>query len=681
MKHSRNKTEKNRFIFRKWARKRYALFSVLKTEVKICVIPVIYCLSLPVLSIAAEPDSTIVHYGLDEIEISASRAPSIFPENTRVLYVIDKAEIEQSPATSIQDLLKQVASVDVRQRGAEGVQADISIRGGTFDQTLILLNGINMTDPQTGHHNLNLPVSLSQIERIEVLEGPAARIYGPNAFSGAINIITLQPRGNRLSAQADAGSFNYFNFGVSANFCTGKGNHLLTANRKSSSGYTENTDFEISDLFYTGQAITPKGNLQVQAGVGEKGFGANSFYTPVYPNQYEQVRTMFSSARWISNSKFHVTPAIYWRRHFDTFMLFRDHSPDLYKNHNFHRTDLWGVNLNTWMIWKGGKTSLGTEYRTENILSNVLGEPLDLPVNGHKNNILYTHSKTRNITSLFLEHALYLNNWVINFGIMANHISGNHLGWNFFPGVDVSYQIRQSLRLVASWNSSLRMPTFTDLYYSSPTNIGNPDLKPEKSETMEGGFKIRTEKIRGHLILFSRLGKNTIDWIRTTENEPWQSMNHTKIHSKGAEFTLQVMPENNQNTKQQSSYQISYLFNVLNKKETPYISHYVLDNLKHKLTVSVTQPISGHLSAGIGFTFQDRAGSFTLYETDNPPRETPYPPFWLADVKVLYHLNKFQFFVSANNLLNKEYFDLGNVPQPGRWMKAGVSFNLNFDNE
>jgi len=149
-------------------------------------------------------------YDLDEIEVSAQRSPALYSQVARIVSVIERKEIEASPAQSVQDLLEYVAGIDVRQRGAEGVQADVSIRGGTFDQTLILLNGINITDPQTGHHNLNIPVSLSQIERIEILEGPAARVYGPNAFSGAINIVTLQNDSKSVRLQLSGGSFGYF---------------------------------------------------------------------------------------------------------------------------------------------------------------------------------------------------------------------------------------------------------------------------------------------------------------------------------------------------------------------------------------------------------------------------------------------------------------------------------------
>jgi vitamin B12 transporter len=667
--------KKDLFSFKAWGRKRYSLFVVIKKVVKICVLPVTYFLSLPVISVAVESDSSMIRIDLEEIEVSASGAPAVLMEKTRVLHIIGKRDIERLPAGSVQDILKYLASVDVRQRGAEGVQADISIRGGSFDQTLILLNGINITDPQTGHHNLNLPVSLSQIERIEVLEGPAARIYGPNAFSGAINIVTRDPSGKGLSAQLEGGSYGFFNSGASGSLSAGKTNHLFAGSRSCSKGYIKNTDFKISTLFYSGNLLSEKGKFLVQAGASGKGFGANSFYTPKYPNQYERTQTLFLSAKWVSSSKYHLTPAIYGRRHFDTFMLFRDNAPEWYGNHNFHRTDVWGAALSSWFLREGGKTSLGTEFRSENILSNVLGEILNVPVRVPKEDIFYTHAKTRNTASFYFEHVWYLNRFICNAGAMANHISGGKGDWNFFPGISLSYQVSPPVTMVASWNNSLRMPTFTDLYYSGPTNTGNPDLKPEKSETLEGGFKFRTRRIQGHLMVFSRSGKNTIDWIKSPGEEKWKSMNHAEMHSKGAIIGLQADPLKKRNTKWPVRLQVSYLFNKLNKKGTSYISYYILDNLRHKLTASISQTLPGNLSAGIVIVFQDREGSYTSFKNGWPQVEVPYHPFWLADAKVSYRHQMFQFFITAKNLFNREYFDLGNVPQPGRWMKAGISIN------
>ncbi len=388
-------------FFSKWRRKNYSVFRTLKRVVVISVLATTYLLSVPVVTIAVEKDTTEVkmEYDLDEIEVSAQRSPALYSQVARIVSVIERKEIESAPVQSVQDLLEYVAGVDVRQRGAEGVQADVSIRGGTFDQTLILLNGINITDPQTGHHNLNIPLSLSQIERIEILEGPAARVYGPNAFSGAINIVTRQPDVNLLNLQLSAGSFGYFDADLSISFKTGKLQNSLSLNKKLSDGYIENTDFDISNLFYSNQLITRKGEMSFQLGFSDKGFGANSFYTPKYPNQYEETKSLISSVKWVSNSKFHLTPVVYWRRHQDRFELFRDNPPSWYATHNYHLTNTYGGNLNSWVQSKFGKSAFGIEFRSEIILSNVLGEELDSPVEVPGEDAEFTKSKTRNYIS------------------------------------------------------------------------------------------------------------------------------------------------------------------------------------------------------------------------------------------------------------------------------------------
>ena len=137
-------------------------------------------------------------YELDEVVFTAGRTPIEAQQAARIVTVITKSEIERAPAQNLNDLLRYIAGVDIRQRGPLGAQADISIRGGTFDQTLILLNGGNITDPQTGHHNLDLPIDVESIERIEILQGPSAKSFGPNAFNGAINIITGNTKSNHI---------------------------------------------------------------------------------------------------------------------------------------------------------------------------------------------------------------------------------------------------------------------------------------------------------------------------------------------------------------------------------------------------------------------------------------------------------------------------------------------------
>lgn len=665
-------------VFRKWGRRNYSLFSTLKKTVNISVLSVTYLLAVPAAVSALPRDTAEVkmQYDLDEVEVTASRVPVLYSEVARVLSVIEAQEIERMPAESVQDLLEYVTGVDIRQRGAEGVQADISIRGGTFDQLLILLNGINMTDPQTGHHNLNLPVSLSDIERIEILEGPAARIYGPNAFSGAINIITRKPVGTSVSAQLSAGSYGWYNSELSTSFRTGSMGHLLSAGKKGADGYSANTDFGSVHAFYTGEWSSGSGKLLLQGGITEKGFGANSFYTPVYPNQYENVGALFGAARYETQGKVNTSTSVYWRRHNDTFKLFRDEAPDWYTNHNYHRTDVWGADVNSWFIWAGGKSSFGAGFRRESILSNVLGELMSERKDVPGKDIFYTHSKERSIASVFAEHGVFHDRWSLAAGIMANYISDNSTGINIFPGVDISYNLSEPLKLYASWNTSLRMPTFTDLYYSGPTNKGNPLLKPERSSAFEGGLKFNQQNLKGHVVLFHRTGKNLIDWVKDEDDELWSSMNHTKITSRGAELRLVYLPRGSSGSILPDKIEAGYLYNSQVKDEGTRISYYVLDNLRHKMSASVNKQLLKRLLVDLRFLFQDREGTFSFYDGHEFSAEKAYEPFMTVDAKLSYRFPKVNLFVSANNIFDTNYYDIGNIPQPGRWLKAGISVSL-----
>src|SRR5690606_26206287 len=177
---------------------------------------------------------------LNEVTIQGNRIQIPFSRQNRDITILDQAIIASLPVKSVNELLYYVAGLDVRQRGPWGTQADIRIDGGTFDQTLVLLNGVKITDPQTGHNMMNIPVSLNTINRIEVLKGAAARVYGINALNGAINIITKQSAENTLNAHLYAGSsfekdtsnqklYGGYGLDIVASFAGKKMNHLLSA--------------------------------------------------------------------------------------------------------------------------------------------------------------------------------------------------------------------------------------------------------------------------------------------------------------------------------------------------------------------------------------------------------------------------------------------------------------------
>lgn len=662
------------FTFKRWGRKSYSLFSVIKKPVRIGVLLAVYTtVSNPEYGFA-QTDTTKVsmEYNLDEVKVSAQRAPVTFSQVARIVSVISREEIEAAPVQSIQELLEYALSVDVRQRGVHGVQADISVRGGSFDQTLILLNGINISDPQTGHHSLDLPVSLKNIQRIEILEGPAARVFGPNAFSGAINIITGSWGNTNVKVDVSAGQHQLFDGNISGNLNTGSLHQFMAFNRISSDGYINNTDFKTWNGFYQSRLDTKPGTLDFQVGHTNKAFGANSFYSATYPNQFEETKTTFASVKYETGTKLHYNPSVYWRRHQDRFELFRDNPASWYKGHNYHLTDVFGSNINAWFSSILGKTAFGAEIRTENVWSNVLGETLTSPiaVPGEEGQF-FTKSYSRTTISYFAEHSVYLEKLTFSGGAMTNWISDLGFGWNIYPGLDAAYSFSEHYKISGSVNSTLRMPTFTDLFYNGPTNIGNPDLKPEKSVTYEGSIRINYTGFSGHAGMYHRRGKNLIDWVRENETEKWQPQNLTRINSTGLEFNGTFFPEKIwKKSFPITKIGLNYSYTTLDKEKDYFFSNYVLDNLKHKFDAELDHKIWGKLKGSWRVTYQDRNGMRTQTES--------YKPFWLVNTRIMWKTPSTEIYAMASNLFNTKYYDMGPVEQPGRWISFGISHQINF---
>ncbi len=658
--------------FRRWENKSYSIFTSLKATVKIGIISASYImLATPALTFAQQPDTVAIgkNIEMDEVVISSPMAASTYSEVTRAVTVITNDEFSQLPVTTLQELLENVPSVDIRNRGGHGVQADLMIRGGSFDQVSILLNGINITDPQTGHHNLNIPIDLESIERIEILQGPGARVYGPGTYSGAINIITTPKNKNFARLSAKAGENGLLKSSASAAIEENKTDLFVAASTAKSDGYISNTDFNTYNLFAHANVAGNNSSLNIQTGYKDKAFGAQSFYTPKFPEQFEKTGTLFSSASFTKNIKgLSLSPSVYVRNHTDRFELFRYDSPNWYNGHNYHKTWVWGGKLQLSSINRVGRTRVGTEIRNESIYSNVLGNPLSSPkhIRGFTDTS-YTHGASRRTFNFFADHTFYLDRLIISTGgLIANN---NRFGTNWNIGIDASFRLLKRTNIVVSFNNAIRYPTFTDLYYSGPTNQGNPNLTPEKAENYEIGIKHKGTRLRANVSLFHRKGTDVIDWVKNPGDEQWVTMNHTMLYTTGIEYFTQL------NTKGIipliNHISAGYHYMQSDKSSDNLLSYYALDYLKHKATAGLNHSVWKKMSVSWSVTYQSRAGTYTSYPSQI---EKSYDPFMLINMRVKWSNNKIDAYVDVHNLANKAYIDIGNIPQPQRWISLGVSF-------
>lgn len=666
--------------FKKWSGDKWAVFNTLHREIKIGILAAVYFTTLGYHQTLAntESDSISSKITLNEIQVSGKRAPGIYQETGRQIAVISREQIEKLPAQSIQGLLRTALGVDIRERGPLGMQADISMRGGSFDQVMILLNGINVTDPQTGHYGLNLPVDLASVERIEILRGPAARVHGPNAFDGAINFVTKSGSENKVSAQLTAGDHGLYNLHAGLSHRKGAFGNYFSAQKGASDGYIDNTDFDILNLYYRGQVTREQSKFSLQLGYNDKSYGANSFYSASYPNQFDANRTLFAAASMESSGLIRIRSDVYWRRHHDRFELFRNYigAASWYTGHNYHLSETAGASLNATTSWSLGTTSLGAELRSESIWSNVLGLPMDKPLDvPGENEGQFTRSFNRTNFSVFAEHNIYFGRFDLSGGVLINRHSNSGYGVDWYPGIDLSYRLTTLLKWTASYNRSLRMPTFTDLFYSGPTNVGNPNLKPERAETYETAFRLRNETYSASVGGFYRIGRDLIDWGRIPGETVYTTSNINRVEALGTEAAADLLLSElipGQTLLKSLSVNYSYVWQDKVSDEG-YESYYVLDHLRQKLNISLIHGLGlPNVDIYWNIQYRDRAGYFT----GSDGTRVDHTPFWLTDLRVSWNKGNYGLYAEASNLFDATYSDLSELRQPGLWLKLGARIEL-----
>lgn len=680
------KTERQRsnysVRFRHFSNCPFAVFRTLNAQISIGVLAVatLTFANVEVVSAQTENKEQEKQLELEEVEVTGSRVPLTVAQAARIVTVMDREAIAAAPAQSINDLLKYAVGVDVRQRGDLGVQTDISIRGGTYDQIVILLNGINICDPQTGHNVADFPVDLNEIERIEVLEGPAGRVYGTSSLLGAINIVTRPDKKSGGEVHAEGGSYGFFSGGGHLNYSKGKLSNQVSGSYTRSDGYSRNkvgklnADFNNAKAFYQGRYSDDWIDLNWHAGLTNKNFGSNTFYGTSSDDQFEHTRKFFTAVQAeTKGSVYHFKPSVYWNRGEDRFEYFRGTEAKV--PYNYGRTDVLGVNLNNYIQTILGKTAFGAEFRNEGIISTKLGEPLNHAKPIHGTDREYTVGLNRTNMSFHLEHTVVLLRFTISAGVIAVKNTWDEAGFHFYPGVDASYRIGRDWKVYASYNTSLRMPTFTDLYYTVGGYKADKYLKPEEMSAVEAGLKYLTPGVQGTLSLYHHHGTNMIDWIKDIsqgEDAPWQSVNHTKMNTMGVEASLLFDIRHWIENAFVKNVHVAYSYIDKDIESTPNIqSRYALEYLRNKLVAQANLHLYSKLNMNISYRWQDRVGNYQKGD-----ELVSYEPYSLLDARLSWDASRYALYCEANNILNKTYYDHGNIPQPGIWVRAGASFRF-----
>jgi len=569
---------------------------------------------------------------LDEVVVSDSKISIPFSKNFRSVQVVDSKTIQETAVRNVTELLQLVTGLDIRRRGVSGTQADLYIRGGGFDQTLLLIDGMKMDDIQTGHHTLNLLLPVQLIERLEIIKGPAARIFGQNAFNGAINIVTksLKKSQNKVveifANDISSGSYDQFNYSVNLRASIeDKFNSLIAFHRTRSDGYRYNTDFKNDFIFMKTNIKSKNGSIDVVSGFTEKKFGANGFYaSPDAIDQYEETQSsFFGLSTKFEKEKLVIKPKLYWRRNQDEYIYIRD-NPEIYRN--LHISNKIYFDLNFVKYYDSGSFSnFGIDNSQSYISSNNLG------------------SHERFTSTIYLDHTFKMmnNKLIISPGFSVSYFSD--LSFHFFPGLDLGYHISEKSKLYANFGKTYRIPTYTDLYYSDRNTIGNPDLEPEHAISNELGFKYDSEKIKFSTSFFQRKSTNIIDYVKESESDKWKATNIRNLDTKGFDFDFNYI------NLIRVGY--TYLFDDSYVNEINF-SRYSINSFRHQLSTRLLLNYSGRLSQNLIFKYGERS------DKSNHS---------VVDTNINYRLgNKSYLFISINNILDTSYSETNLVPMPGR---------------
>ena len=493
---------------------------------------------------------------------------------------------------------------------------------------------------------------------------------------------------------AEGGSYGYANAGGRFSHSTLLSPHSSTTNSLSVNysrcdGWSrakeggQNTDFSGAKAFYQGQYEGKNLQLHWHAGMADKGWGSSTFWaSPKWQadNQYEHTTKIYTAlqgeTKW---GLLHIAPSIYWNQNRDRYEGYRGRPEKMAFNYN--RTNVCGISLSSYFDWsqesgdrsqESGvrmRTAFGAEVRNEDLVSGNLGEPLEKPIHICGTDRDYTLGLNRTNISAYMEQNFLLKNLTVSAGLVAVKNTWSDMNLRVYPGVDVSYRPHPYWTLHASYNTSLRMPSFTEMYYKVQGYSADPHLKPEEMSAVELGINCQFSIINCQLCLWHHHGTNMIDWIMDTSQGDaavWQSVNHTTINSYGIEAGFNV---------QCSLFNLQCHYGYINqdkKQEEGIVSQYALEYLRHKLVASAKVPIIAHLTLGLDCRWQDRVGSYTDFDG----KVCDYEPYALVDARLTWQQPKWKVYIETNNLFDTRYRDFGLVEQPGRWVIVGFGLKI-----
>lgn len=529
---------------------------------------------------------------------------------------------------SIAEVLEDTTFVSVSERGGPGIQSDLSIRGCSFEQVLVTLDGVPLVDPQTGHHNMNLPFPMAAIGQVTAIAGPGSALFGPRAFGGVVDLLPWQPVRSGGRARFTYGSFDrWHSLGV-MDVVRGPVAATASASYESSNGFREGTGYDVWTAWGAAFIDVEGGRMRVSVGHADRDFGARDFYAP-FPSREQTSATLIDVAPDVHFAGWQAKAVLRYRHHDDEFILIES-DPSYYRNS--HETDSFTERLVlTTPAHVLGQTAVGVERSDADLSSSALGD-----------HDAYT-------TAAFAQHRVHAGPGVVDAGLRFDH----HADWGgeVSPFLSVAAETADWLTLRAAAGRAIRPPSFTELYYRDPSNEGNEGLTPEEAWGGELGATVRpTESVRSSVAWFIRDTDDVIDWVRGTTEEPWRAVNVGQATFQGVEIDGAARFG-------VAELQCAYRYTDVDADAEGLQSKSALNIARHDARAGIA------LRALNGFSASVSARYRYVPTLDN---------YWLLNARISKRVGSVTVFVVGQNLFDEEYEEIPDVPTAGVSVDVGI---------
>lgn len=565
----------------------------------------------------------------DSIVVTGTWEPVELDDLDRSVSVLPVAG-EELLLNSWLDVLRLDPSIDLQERAPNGVQTDVSIRGGTFGQTLVLVNGIRVNDPQTGHHDMDLPIPVDSMARVEVLRGSGSTLYGSDAVGGVINVITNTPESSEFRWRMAAGNFGVNQEQGSLSLVYGDLDEQLTFSRDFSSGFIPDRDYRNLALASSTHWLSSLGATDVTFGWDDRPFGANQFYGD-YPS-WEDTKTWFGSFQQALGPDTEVS--VSYRRHSDLYVLYRD-DPEIYTNHHVDQSYVASLRHNQ-KVSTNVSLHYGAEFFRDTLVSNNLGN----------------HQRDYGAGYVSLD-VRAIQRFSFSAGIRENVLGTGEVESS--PSATAGFWLHSKLKLRASASHAFRLPTYTDLFYHDPANLGNPNLKPERAWDYEGGLDWNpSTRVRADAAVFQLRERDGIDYVRSSPTALWAAANIDQLQFTGVEASV--------DTRLSNSQTLAVHFTALHGAEAEFMDLFTKYSFNYPSESSV---VEWRGSFRHGFLARTRIGAL------NRRGEGAYA---LWDFYGGWGEHAVKPFLQLTDITSTHYYELPGVVMPTRAVVGGVEW-------